>query len=151
MKSRPMICVKALFFAAIVVLPCSPQLVAQTLEATTTPSTSDATKAASATDKYVDPTQAQQQPIPPSSTQPAIALPGNFFQRLGNFYLQDWKGSATTTAAPARRALPAPLDSPPYPSADWGYGGSPLIGTPDANVYPLMTALKLQNSRTKVY
>ena len=32
-----------------------------------------------------------------------------------------------------------------------GYGGSTLLGTPDANVYPLMTALKLQNSRTKFY
>ncbi|HEY5380907.1 MAG TPA: outer membrane beta-barrel protein [Acidobacteriaceae bacterium] len=47
--------------------------------------------------------------------------------------------------------LDAPLDSPPFPSSDWGYGGSPAIGIPDGNTYPLMTALKLENSRTKVY
>jgi hypothetical protein len=52
---------------------------------------------------------------------------------------------------PVRRALDAPLDSAPFPNADWGYGGSPDIGAPDGNVYPLMTALKLQNSSTKVY
>ncbi len=47
--------------------------------------------------------------------------------------------------------LDAPLDSPPFPSSDWGYGGSPAIGVPDGNVYPLMTALGKQNSRTKIY
>ena len=47
--------------------------------------------------------------------------------------------------------LDAPLDSPPFPSSDWGYGGSPAIGVPDGNVYPLMNALGKQNSRTKVY
>jgi hypothetical protein len=50
-----------------------------------------------------------------------------------------------------KRGLPAPLDSPPFPNSDWGYGGSPDIGAPDGNVYPLMTALKKENSRTKVY
>ena len=43
------------------------------------------------------------------------------------------------------------LDSGPFPSADWGYGGSPDIGSPDNNVYPLMSALGLTNSRTKIY
>jgi hypothetical protein len=37
--------------------------------------------------------------------------------------------------------LPSPLDSPPLPSSDWGYGGSPDIGAPDGNSYPLMTAV----------
>jgi hypothetical protein len=78
-------------------------------------------------------------------------LQGNFFERLGEFYWRDWTGKLPSTPAPARRALEAPLDSPPYPSTDWGYGGSPLIGVPDTNVYPLMTALKKENSRTKVY
>ena len=59
-------------------------------------------------------------------------------QRLGEFYWRDWTGKLPSTPAPARRALEAPLDSPPYPSTDWGYGGSPLIGVPDTNVYPLM-------------
>lgn len=75
----------------------------------------------------------------------------NFFQRLGNFYVDDWTGKAASSPAPARRALDAPLDSAPFPSADWGYGGSPDIGAPDGNSYPLMSALKLDNSRTKVY
>ncbi|AEU38699.1 outer membrane beta-barrel protein [Granulicella mallensis] len=76
---------------------------------------------------------------------------GNFFQRLGRFYVDDWTGKLPSGPAPARRALEAPLDSSPFPNTDWGYGGSPDIGAPDGNVYPLMTALKLQNSRTKIY
>ncbi|AFL88529.1 Protein of unknown function (DUF1597) [Terriglobus roseus DSM 18391] len=76
---------------------------------------------------------------------------GNFFRRLGHFYGQDWAGTAPATPPAVRRALDAPLDSAPFPSSDWGYGGSPLLGVPDSNVYPLMTALKLQNSRTKIY
>ena len=47
--------------------------------------------------------------------------------------------------------MPSPLDSPPFPNTDWGYGGSPDIGAPDGNVYPLMTALKHPNARTKIY
>lgn len=76
---------------------------------------------------------------------------GNFFQRLGHFYVHDWNGTLPSTPTPQRRALDAPLDSPPYPSSDWGYGGSSAIGIPDGNTYPLMSALKLQNSRTKIY
>ena len=89
-----------------------------------------------------------------SSEQPKstdTSLHGNFFHRLVGFYAGDWKGVTSGKPAPARRALDAPLDSPPFPNGDWGYGGSPLIGVPDTGVYPLMTALKLENSRTKVY
>jgi hypothetical protein len=75
----------------------------------------------------------------------------NFFERLGHFYTTDWTGIASTSASPQRRALDAPLDSPPYPSSDWGYGGSPAIGISDGNVYPLMTALNLSEKRSKVY
>jgi hypothetical protein len=78
-------------------------------------------------------------------------LQGNFFERLGGFYKADWTGKLPGSPAPVRRALDAPLDSPPFPSSDWGYGGSPAIGVPDGNVYPLMTALGKQNSRTKIY
>lgn len=92
-----------------------------------------------------DPTQAS------ASTDDAPTVSGNFFRRLGHFYAADWFGTAPASAPAPRRALEAPLDSSPFPSSDWGYGGSPLIGTPDSNVYPLMTALKKQNSRTKVY
>jgi len=78
-------------------------------------------------------------------------LTGNFFQRLAQFYKQDWAGTNPSTTLPAKRGLPAPLDSGPFPSADWGYGGSPDIGAPDGNVYPLMSALGLTHSRTKIY
>src|SRR5262245_33165600 len=41
------------------------------------------------------------------------------------------------TKPPARRALPAPLNSPPFPMTEWQ--GFPLIGVPKSNsVYPLM-------------
>src|ERR1700678_3609106 len=70
-------------------------------------------------------------------------LQGNFFQRLAQFYKQDWAGTNPSTPLPAKRGLPAPLDSGPFPSADWGYGGSPDIGVPDGNTYPLMSALGL--------
>jgi hypothetical protein len=78
-------------------------------------------------------------------------LEGNFFQRLAQFYQQDWAGTNPAGPTIKKRGLPAPLDSPPFPSSDWGYGGSPDIGAPDGNTYPLMSALKLENSRVKVY
>lgn len=78
-------------------------------------------------------------------------LKGNFFERLVQFYKQDWVGTNPSTPAPAKRGLPAPLDSPPFPSSDWNYGGAPDIGAPDGNTYPLMSALHLESSRTKVY
>jgi hypothetical protein len=86
-----------------------------------------------------------------ATTPTASGDQGNFLQRLGGFYKADWTGHLPSSPAPARRMLDAPLDSPPFPSSDWGYGGSSPIGVPDGNIYPLMTALKLQNSRTKVY
>jgi hypothetical protein len=76
---------------------------------------------------------------------------GNFAQRLGHFYVADWTGKLPSGPTPTRRALDAPLDSAPFPNTDWGYGGSPDIGAPDGNVYPLMNALKLNDSRTKIY
>jgi hypothetical protein len=86
-----------------------------------------------------------------NSTEPSAVLSGNFFQRLVEYYRKDWNRTLPAAAPAPRRALPAPLDSPPFPSADWGYGGSPIIGAPDGNVYPLMTALKRENARTKIY
>jgi|HubBroStandDraft_2_1064218.scaffolds.fasta_scaffold30175_1 hypothetical protein len=78
-------------------------------------------------------------------------LRGNFFQRLVQFYQQDWAGTNPSTPLPPKRGLPAPLDSPPFPSSDWIYGGAPDIGAPDGNTYPLMSALGLNDSRVKVY
>jgi hypothetical protein len=61
---------------------------------------------------------------------------GNFFQRLGSFYNHDSHGTLPAAAQTgSRRALEAPLDSPPYPSSDWGYGGSSTVGVPDGNTY----------------
>ncbi len=75
-----------------------------------------------------------------------------FSHRLKQFYVQDWNGTAPPSGpAPAKRGLPFPLDSPPFPNADWGYGGSPDIGAPDGNIYPLMTALNRPNTRSKIY
>jgi hypothetical protein len=78
-------------------------------------------------------------------------LKGNFFQRLVQFYKQDWTGTNPTSHPPSKRGLPAPLDSPPFPFSDWTYGGSPDIGAPDSNTYPFMAAIHHENSRTKVY
>jgi opacity protein-like surface antigen len=48
------------------------------------------------------------------------------------------KNKAATESEPKRLGLPAPLDSPPFPSGDWPLGGSQLIGVPDTAVGPLM-------------
>jgi hypothetical protein len=79
------------------------------------------------------------------------SLTGNFFHRLAQFYSQDWDGTNPAGPSLTKRGLPAPEDSPPFPFSDWTYGGAPDIGAPDGNTYPLMSALKLENSRTKVY
>jgi hypothetical protein len=97
------------------------------------------------------------QAVPPPGPQPATATPaaapltGDFWTRLVTFYREDWTGTTPASAAPPRRGLPQPLDSPPFPSADWSYGGSPVIGEADGNTYPLMTALNGATSRTKFY
>jgi len=91
---------------------------------------------------------AQQPTPPPDAPQP------NFFARWASFYRQDWhpaNPSAPTPSAPARRGLPSPLDSPPFPNSDWSYGGSPTLGEPDTASYPLMTAINNARTRTKIY
>jgi hypothetical protein len=92
-------------------------------------------------------------PPPPEAAQPSTSDPRGFFARWADFYRQDWSPPPTSDAAPApaRRGLPSPLDSPPFPSADWSYGGSPTIGEADTNSYPLMTAINQARSRTKLY
>jgi hypothetical protein len=100
-------------------------------------------------------------PDPPNTAQPAneqtsginknYVLKGNFFQRLAQFYHQDWAGTNPAGPTPTKRGLAAPLDSPPFPFSDWTYGGSPDLGAPDGNTYPLMSALGRNDSRTKIY
>ena len=79
-----------------------------------------------------------------------------FFRRLTSYYRDDWfpppqSAAAQPSLVPQKRGLPSPLDSPPLPSGDWGYGGSPDIGAPDGNSYPLMTAINGAKSRWKIY
>jgi hypothetical protein len=81
-----------------------------------------------------------------------------FLKRLSQAYAQDWRGAPDNGPEPPRRALPSPLNSPPFPNSDWSYGGSPEIGAPDTNVPPLMEALyggsngdAWEQSRVKVY
>jgi hypothetical protein len=92
----------------------------------------------------------QAEPIPEAPKQTTSETKG-FFARWAEFYRQDWSGTSASSPAPARRGLPSPLDSPPFPSSDWSYGGSPVIGEPDTNSYPLMTAINQARSRTKIY
>jgi hypothetical protein len=87
----------------------------------------------------------------PDAPKPSIPETKGFLARWAEFYRLDWSGTIASSPAPARRGLPSPLDSPPFPNADWSYGGSPVIGEPDTNSYPLMTAINQARSRTKVY
>src|ERR1700755_1557800 len=90
----------------------------------------------------------------PDGGAPASPAPG-FFRRLAEYYHDDWfpppSPGAQAAPAPQKRGFPSPLDSPPLPSSDWGYGGSPVIGAPDGNSYPLMTAINGAKSRSKIY
>jgi len=69
----------------------------------------------------------------------------------------DKKNDEGQTKGSERRALPAPFDSPPFPSAE--YQGFPLIGLPPSDTtYPLMKAIyggpcgdEIKESRMKVY
>jgi len=100
-------------------------------------------------------TAKQQTPQPANGQSPAApsdqALTGNLFNRLAHFYNQDWAGTNPAGPSVSKRGLPAALNSPPFPFSDWTYGGAPDIGAPDGNTYPLMSALNLESSRTKIY
>jgi hypothetical protein len=93
-------------------------------------------------------------PVPDAPNQSASDTKG-FFSRWADFYRQDWApppaSSTASSSVPARRGPTSPLDSPPFPNSDWSYGGSPVIGEPDSNSYPLMSAINGARSRTKLY
>ena len=92
------------------------------------------------------------QDVPASTPAPSESpTNGGVFARWMNFYRTDWKDTAASGPTPPRRGVPSPLNSPPFPSADWSYGGSPTIGESDGNVYPLQTAINGATGRTKVY
>jgi hypothetical protein len=96
-------------------------------------------------------TPGEKTPSLPDTPNPGTAKVKGFLARWAAVYRQDWWGTPTSSPAPERRGLPSPLDSPPFPNADWSYGGSPVIGEPDTNSYPLMTAINQASSRTKLY
>jgi hypothetical protein len=83
----------------------------------------------------------------PESLQQSVSLWG----RVSSFYRADWIAAPAASAPVERIALDAPLDSPPFPSSDWGYGGAPTMGVPDGNVYPAMSVMKQEKSRMKIY
>ncbi len=95
---------------------------------------------------------AQPSQATPQAKEPTSRQPG-FFGRWASYYRSDWHPDphAPASPAPPRRSAPSPLDSPPFPNADWSYGGSPVIGEADTQSYPLMTAINGARSRTKVY
>jgi Putative beta-barrel porin-2, OmpL-like. bbp2 len=65
-----------------------------------------------------------------------------FFKRLIDAYIDEFKpAQESNEPEPARRAPPGPLESPPFPSAE--YQGYPLIGVPySPPSMPLMKALE---------
>ncbi len=87
--------------------------------------------------------------------EPSATLPHRgFLTRLGHAYLDDWTvDSNGLPPAPEakRRGFPAPLSSPPFPSADWPIGGTVVLGAPDYQTYPLMQAANANRTRIKVY
>jgi len=77
--------------------------------------------------------------------------PKPFVARLADAYQEDWRPTQPAEPDPTRRGYPAPLDSPPFPSSDYSVGGTPVIGAPDTQTYPLMQAINENRSRIKVY
>ena len=91
---------------------------------------------------------------PPTPAVPAQTVQRGFFTRLGHAYLDDWTVDSNGSVAapePARRGTPRPLNSPPFPGADWPIGGTVEIGAPDYNTYILMQAINQNKSRIKIY
>ena len=84
---------------------------------------------------------------------PATPPDNGFFHRLGRAYVADWGGNGPGTALPqaTRRGTPAPIMSPPYPASDWPIGGTPTIGVPDGQTYPLMQAINQNKGQFKMY
>ena len=92
-------------------------------------------------------------PAAPAPAAPPAPLDQSFMHKLGRAYVADWAGNGPATAVPQqpRRGTPPPLFSPPYPATDWPIGGSPVIGAPDGQTYPLMQAIDENKSVNKIY
>jgi hypothetical protein len=77
----------------------------------------------------------------------AAEPPDWFGNRLFDGFASDFQLSAHESVAPSplpsqRRISPAPFDSPPFSSADWQIGGTPIIGDPgNVGPWPLIEAI----------
>ena len=108
-------------------------------------SISTATTSSSSSQQTATPAAAPVTPTPP-------ALDQSFLHRLGRAYVADWAGNGPGSAiTETRRGTPAPITSPPFPSADWPIGGTPTIGTADGQTYPLMQAINENKTQGKIY
>jgi Putative beta-barrel porin-2, OmpL-like. bbp2/Carboxypeptidase regulatory-like domain len=98
-------------------------------------------------------TPAPAAPVQAPAAVPVTPIDNGFFHRLGRAYVADWGGNGPGTAVPqaTRRGTPAPIFSPPYPAADWPIGGTPTIGVPDGQTYPLMQAINQNKGEFKIY
>jgi opacity protein-like surface antigen len=67
-----------------------------------------------------------------------VKLGLNYLFNPGNWMPVYVQQKQSSEPQPQRTGLPAPLDSPPFPSGDWPLGGSQVIGAPDTAVGPLM-------------
>ncbi|WP_158941709.1 outer membrane beta-barrel protein [Granulicella sp. S190] len=88
-------------------------------------------------------------PAAPAASTPEAPKP--FFPALIDAYKEDWHPTRSSGPDPVRRGYPAPLDSVPFPSSDYSVGGTPVIGAPDTQTYPLMQAINQNKTRTKIY
>jgi hypothetical protein len=97
--------------------------------------------------------QTEKDTTPAANATPAALPPDSgFFHRLGRAYVADWSGNSPgTVTKESRRGTPGPIASPPFPSTDWPIGGTPVIGAPDTQSYPLMQAVNENKSHTKIY
>jgi len=96
--------------------------------------------------------------VPPATTPITNIAERSFWKRLAQAYVDDWHDKGAGGPEPKYRGYPAPESNPPFPFTVWPYGGSPVIGQPNTNQPPLMTALyngpngeKWQASRIQIY
>jgi hypothetical protein len=113
--------------------------------------------AAAPPEAATQPAAAASDPAPaqaaPAAAPAAPALNQSFMHRWGRAYTADWSGNGPGTAVPQspRRGTPPPIFSPPYPATDWPIGGTPVIGAPDGQTYPLMQAIDQNKDANKIY
>ena len=76
-----------------------------------------------------------------ASTTAPHAQPGSLLRRLVRVYADDWHDRTPSGPEAPYRGYPAPVTNPPFPFTVWPYGGSPVLGQPNASPPPLMQAL----------